>query len=109
MSAPVSQISAAALPAGTEQLGLVAALPQRSDDARASGIRMSSVLLDDERQMLSDELGRWTCLAPLGYLNAPRAMRHSLIADPERAPSIRGGEGSFSESLACQRSSGLRK
>ena len=57
MSAPVSQINAAALAAGTEQLGLVAALPQRSDDARASGLRMSAVLLEDERQMLSDELG----------------------------------------------------
>ena len=57
MSAPVSQISAAALPAGTEQLGLVAAFPQRPDDARASGLRMSAVLLEDESQMLSDELG----------------------------------------------------
>ena len=57
MSAPVSQISAAGLPAGTEQLALVAALPQCSDDARASGLRMSTVLLEDERQMLSDEFG----------------------------------------------------
>ena len=49
MSAPVSQISAAALRAGTEQLTLVAALPQHSDDACASGLRMSAVLLEDER------------------------------------------------------------
>jgi hypothetical protein len=34
MSVPVSQMSAAALPAGTEPLALVAAFLQRSDDAR---------------------------------------------------------------------------
>lgn len=35
------------------------------------------------------ELGRWTFLAPLGYLNAPRVMGKSLIHDPERAPLVR--------------------
>ena len=35
------------------------------------------------------ELGRWTFLAPIGYLNAPRAMGKSLMADPERAPPVR--------------------
>ena len=35
------------------------------------------------------ELGRWTFLAPIGYLNAPRAMGKSLMADPERAPLVR--------------------
>jgi hypothetical protein len=35
------------------------------------------------------ELGRWVFLAPLGYLNAPRAMGKSLMADPERAPLVR--------------------
>ncbi|MGE0706297.1 MAG: recombinase family protein, partial [Vicinamibacterales bacterium] len=35
------------------------------------------------------ELGRWVFLAPIGYLNAPRAMGRSLMADPERAPLIR--------------------
>ena len=30
-----------------------------------------------------------TFLAPLGYLNAPRAMGKSLIPDPERAPIVR--------------------
>ncbi|HEX2342642.1 MAG TPA: recombinase family protein [Vicinamibacterales bacterium] len=35
------------------------------------------------------ELGRWTFLAPIGYLNAPRAMGKSLMADPERAPIVR--------------------
>ena len=35
------------------------------------------------------ELGRWTFLAPLGYLNAPRSTGKSLIPDPERAPLVR--------------------
>ena len=35
------------------------------------------------------ELGRWTFLAPLGYMNAPRATGKSLIPDPERAPLVR--------------------
>jgi hypothetical protein len=56
MSAPVLQMSAAALPAGTEQLALVAALRQRSDNARASRPGMSSVLLDYQGEVLSDEL-----------------------------------------------------
>jgi hypothetical protein len=36
------------------------------------------------------ELGRWTFLVPIGYLNAPRAMGKSLMADPERAPPCDG-------------------
>ena len=32
------------------------------------------------------ELGRWVFLPLLGYLNAPRAIGGSLMADPERAP-----------------------
>ena len=35
------------------------------------------------------ELGRWVFLAPLGYLNAPRAMGKSLMPDPERAQLVR--------------------
>jgi site-specific DNA recombinase len=35
------------------------------------------------------ELGRWTFLAPLGYLNAHRSTGRSLIPDPERAPLVR--------------------
>jgi hypothetical protein len=54
MSAPVSQMSAAALPGGTEKLVLVAAL--RPDDAPASRIGMPAVLLEDQGQVLSDEL-----------------------------------------------------
>jgi len=33
--------------------------------------------------------GRWTFLGPLGYLNAPRAMRQSLLPHPERAAIVR--------------------
>ena len=56
MSARVSQISAAALPAGTEQLALVAAIRQRSDDSCASRLGMPPVLLEHQRKVLSDEL-----------------------------------------------------
>jgi len=35
------------------------------------------------------ELGRWTFLAPLGYLNAPRSTGRSLVPDPERATLVR--------------------
>jgi site-specific DNA recombinase len=35
------------------------------------------------------ELGRCVFLAPIGYLNAPRAMGKSLMPDPERAPLVR--------------------
>src|SRR6266487_4919675 len=48
-------MSAAALPAGTEQLALVAALRQRSDDARAARLGMPPVLLEHKSQVLSDE------------------------------------------------------
>ena len=55
MSAPVSQMSAAALPAGTEQLALVTALGQRSDDARAFRLGMPAVLLEHKGKLLADE------------------------------------------------------
>jgi hypothetical protein len=32
------------------------------------------------------ERGRWTFLAPIGYLNAPRAMGGSSTPDPWQAP-----------------------
>jgi hypothetical protein len=48
-------MSAAALPAGTEQLALVAALCQFTDDAGASRLGMAAVLLEHKREMLSDE------------------------------------------------------
>ena len=56
MTAPVSQISAAELPAGTDQLALVAALGQGSFDCRASRLRMRAILFEHKGKVLSDEL-----------------------------------------------------
>src|SRR4029077_5995000 len=65
--------------------GVLAAFAQFDNDVRSERTRggMKAAL----------ELGRWVFLAPLGYLNAPRAIGKSLIPDPERAdcaPRIRG-------------------
>lgn len=51
----------------------------------------NDVLSDRTRAGMQEALrrGRWTFLGPLGYLNAPRAMRQSLIPDPEQAPTVR--------------------
>src|ERR671910_708341 len=61
--------------------GVLAAFAQFDNDVRSERTRggMRAAL----------ELGRWTFLAPLGYLNAPRSMGKSLIPDPERAPLVR--------------------
>ena len=61
--------------------GVLAAFAQFDNDVRSDRTRagMKAAL----------ELGRWTFLAPLGYLNAPRAMGKSLMPDPERAPIVR--------------------
>lgn len=61
--------------------GVLAAFAQFDNDCRSARTRagMKAAL----------ELGRWTFLAPLGYLNAPRAMGKSLMPDPERAPIVR--------------------
>jgi hypothetical protein len=61
--------------------GVLAAFAQFDNDCRSDRTRagMKAAL----------ELGRWTFLAPIGYLNAPRAMGKSLVADPERAPLVR--------------------
>ena len=56
MSAPVSQMSAAALPTGTKQFAFVAALCQGPDDASASRLGMTTVLLEHKGEVLSDEL-----------------------------------------------------
>jgi DNA invertase Pin-like site-specific DNA recombinase len=63
--------------------GVLAAFAQFDNDCRSDRTRagMKAAL----------ELGRWVFLAPLGYLNAPRAMGKSLMADPERAPLVRRG------------------
>ena len=52
----MSQMSADPLPAGTEQLALVAALPQSSHDASASRLGMPAVLLENEGKLLPNEL-----------------------------------------------------
>jgi DNA invertase Pin-like site-specific DNA recombinase len=61
--------------------GVLAAFAQFDNDVRSDRTRagMKAAL----------ELGRWVFLAPIGYLNAPRAMGKSLMADPERAPLVR--------------------
>jgi len=61
--------------------GVLAAFAQFDNDVRSERTRggMKAAL----------ELGRWTFLAPLGYLNAPRSAGRSLVLDPERAPLVR--------------------
>lgn len=61
--------------------GVLAAFAQFDNDCRADRTRagMKAAL----------ELGRWTFLAPLGYVNAPRAAGKSLTIAPERAPLVR--------------------
>src|SRR5438105_8486349 len=61
--------------------GVLAAFAQFDNDVRSERTRggMKAAL----------ELGRWTFLAPLGYLNAHRLTGRSLIPDPERAPLVR--------------------
>src|SRR6266496_1402001 len=57
--------------------GVLAAFAQFDNDVRSDRTRAGM------RAAL--ELGRWTFLAPLGYLNAPRWSGKSLMPDPERA------------------------
>src|SRR5881296_3012790 len=61
--------------------GVLAAFAQFDNDVRSERTRggMRAAL----------ELGRWTFVAPLGYLNAPRSTGKSLIPDPERAPLVK--------------------
>src|SRR5438876_3496472 len=61
--------------------GVLAAFAQFDNDVRSERTRagMKAAL----------ELGRWTFLASLGYLNAPRSTGKSLVPDPERAPLVR--------------------
>ena len=61
--------------------GVLAAFAQFDNDVRSERTRggMKAAL----------ELGRWTFLAPLGYLNAHRTTGRSLIPDPERASLVR--------------------
>ena len=59
----------------------VAAFAQFDNDVRSKRTRagMKAAL----------EIGRWVFLAPIGYINAPRAISKSVLHDPERAPIIR--------------------
>lgn len=61
--------------------GVLAAFAQFDNDVRSDRTRggMRAAL----------ELGRWTFLAPIGYLNAPRWTGNSLVEDPEWAPLVR--------------------
>jgi site-specific DNA recombinase len=61
--------------------GVLATFAQFDNDVRSERTRggMKAAL----------ELGRWTFLAPLGYLNAPRSTGKSLVPDPERAALVR--------------------
>ena len=61
--------------------GVLAAFAQFDNDVRSDRTRAGM------RAAL--ELGRWVFLAPLGYINAPRALGKSLMPDPERAPIVR--------------------
>ena len=61
--------------------GVLAAFAQFDNDVRSDRTRAGM------RAAL--ELGRWTFLAPIGYLNTPRATGKSLMADPKRAPLVR--------------------
>jgi DNA invertase Pin-like site-specific DNA recombinase len=79
--------------------GVLAAFAQFDNDCRSDRTRagMKAAL----------ELGQWTFLAPIGYLNAPRAMGKSLMADPGAGaacpPSVRGGrERALHEGAASQ-------
>src|SRR5215207_1255063 len=61
--------------------GVLAAFAQFDNDCRSDRTRagMKAAL----------ELGRWVFLAPLGYLNSPRATGKSLMPDPQGAPLVR--------------------
>jgi DNA invertase Pin-like site-specific DNA recombinase len=58
--------------------GVLAAFAQFDNDVRSDRTKAGM------RAAL--ELGRWTFLAPIGYLNAPRWSGKSLVEDPERPP-----------------------
>jgi DNA invertase Pin-like site-specific DNA recombinase len=61
--------------------GVLAAFAQFDNDVRSDRTRAGM------RAAL--ELGRWTFPAPLGYLNAPKWSKTSLVHDPERGRLVR--------------------
>jgi site-specific DNA recombinase len=72
--------------------GVLAAFAQFDNDQRSERTRAGM------RAAL--DLGRWTFVAPLGYLNAPKWTGKSLAHDPERAPLV---QRAFDEVAAGQR------
>lgn len=87
--------------------GVLAAFAQFDNDVRSDRTRagMKAAL----------ELGRWTFVAPLGYLNAPTWSGRSLTHDPERGPLMRrafedlaSGRYTKQETLARATEAGLR-
>ena len=74
--------------------GVLAAFAQFDNDCRSDRTRAGM------RAAL--ELGRWTFLAPIGYLNAPRWSGKSLVEDPERRRSF-ATRSSNSRQVASQR------
>jgi DNA invertase Pin-like site-specific DNA recombinase len=74
--------------------GVLAAFAQFHNDVRSDRTRAGT------RAAL--ERGRWTFLAPLGYMNAPRSMGKSLSSTRERAPLMRQAFQDFeSANLQC--------
>jgi site-specific DNA recombinase len=61
--------------------GVLAAFAQFDNDVRSDRTRAG--------MRMALNMGRWTFYAPLGYINAPRALGKSLMPDPERGPIIR--------------------
>ncbi len=61
--------------------GVLAAFAQFDNDVR------SERTLAGMKAALT--LGRWTFQAPLGYLNAPKWSKSSLVPDPDRAPLVK--------------------
>ena len=61
--------------------GVLAAFAQFDNDVRSDRTRAG--------MLAALELGRWTFPATLGYLNAPKWSKTSLVHDPERGPLVR--------------------
>jgi site-specific DNA recombinase len=61
--------------------GVLAAFAQFDNDVRSDRTRAG--------MQAAIELGRWTFIAPLGYINVPKSQGKSLIPDPERASLVR--------------------
>src|SRR5579883_663461 len=73
--APVSQISAAALPAGTEQLAFIAALCQRGHNSGASRLGVPAVLFEHDGEVLTDEFGSRNSALTGGTREQPVVLR----------------------------------